>query len=433
MMHSYTVQEWGKLALGEGDGQIPQNFADRLAALAQRSAFAGQNGSGVLERGRHHLRARGVVGTIAAQDCCLEILPKIDSARGEGTSTARKRLVHMLAVTRRLKIDLGSVTELSWQRETLLEILIRVFCEKLYGAIRKGIPRRYCQFDDDIRALRGKLNVVRQLTCRAANPSRLSCQFDELSRDIVLNQAMKAVVRQLFYISRSLSNQQRLRELAFVYTDVEFVPPSALRWNEIVVDRTNRQWQELIDMARLFLSNQYQETTRGRAQGIAVLFEMNSLFEEYIGRLVLRSVAGTDQTVSLQGGRKFCLAKQPEDERLFETRPDILIRRAGKVVHVIDTKWKKIASSASDPKQGLAQGDIYQMMAYAQLYLAPRLTLLYPHHSGLGCEESILARYRMTGSESILETASIDLADGKNMVDRIRHLLLGASTPTPLK
>ncbi|WP_294533625.1 hypothetical protein [uncultured Rhodoblastus sp.] len=42
----------------------------------------------------------------------------------------------------------------------------------------------------------------------------------------------------------------------------------------------------------------------------------------------------------------------------------------------IDTKWKRISARIDDPKQGVSQGDVYQMMAYAHLYKAPRLTLL---------------------------------------------------------
>ena len=46
-------------------------------------------------------------------------------------------------------------------------------------------------------------------------------------------------------------------------------------------------------MARLFLRNRYQTTTGGAGQGTALLFEMNALFEEYVGRLISRALAGT--------------------------------------------------------------------------------------------------------------------------------------------
>lgn len=428
-MQSYTVREWDKLAYGEGDGQIPAHFADQLAALAGRSPFAGKGGSGVLEHGRHALRARGVVGILAAGNCSLEILPKIDVTGEENVeeqnAAIRKRLIHMLAVALNLKLDLGSITELAWQRETLLEILIRIFCDKLTEAVRKGMPRNYVEQEDDLSALRGRLDLARQFTQHAVNPSRLACRFDVLSEDTSLNRIMKAAVSHLSRLSRSSGNQQRLRELAFVYADIANISPSALLWDDVVIDRTNRRWRELLSMARLFLEGRHQTTTGGAGQGTALLFEMNKLFEEYVGRLISRALAGTDLTVSLQGGRLFCLSAEQTERGLFQTKPDILIRRAGSVTHVIDTKWKRISSRVDDPKQGVSQGDVYQMMAYAQLYRAPRLTLLYPHHPGLGATEFVHARHRITGHETILETASIDVANGGSILGRLRSLLLG--------
>jgi len=427
-MESYTVREWDKLAYGTGTGQIPERFADRLAALAQRSPFAGRGGSGVLEHGRNNLRARGVVGVLAANGCSLEILPKIDVADSGSVdhqnAAIRRRLVHMLAVALDLKIDLGSITDLAWQRETLLEILIRIFCDKLTEAVRKGMPRRYIGQEDDLRALRGGLDAARQFTRHAANPSLLACRFDDLSENTALNQIMKAAVAHLSKTSRSSSNQQRLRELTFVYAEIAEVQPAALQWHEVVVDRTNRMWQELLGMARLFLRGRYQTTTGGAAQGTALLFEMSTLFEEYVGRLISRALAGTDLSVSLQGGRLFCLSAEATERGLFQTKPDILIRREGSVTHVIDTKWKRISSRMDDPKQGVSQADVYQMMAYAQLYRSPRLTLLYPHHPGLGNDELVQARHRISGNETFLETASIDVANGEHVLDRLRRLII---------
>ncbi len=57
------------------------------------------------------------------------------------------------------------------------------------------------------------------------------------------------------------------------------------------------------------------------------------------------------------------------------------------------------------PSRGSRAADVYQMMAYAQLYNAPRMTLLYPHHPGLGYEAAVHARYRITGHATTLETA----------------------------
>jgi hypothetical protein len=54
-----------------------------------------------------------------------------------------------------------------------------------------------------------------------------------------------------------------------------------------------------------------------------------------------------------------------------------------KPVLVVDTKWKRMAPRIDDPKQGISQGDVYQLMAYSQLYGCRDVMLLYPHHGDL--------------------------------------------------
>src|ERR1700722_8922973 len=233
-----TILEWEAIRYGGANDEIPAQAADRIAAVAAASPLAGQGGGGVLDHGRKELRARGVVGVIAAEGCALEILPKIDFPGEKGTTVTgniRRRLVHMLAVALNLKIDAGQLTALDWQRETLLEILIRLFSEKLVDAARQGVPRRYVEHSDDLPVLRGRLNVTRQFTTLAAEPSPLACRYDALTADIALNRIMKAAVSQLARIALTTDNQRRLRDLMFAYADIVDVPVLALRWDLVVL------------------------------------------------------------------------------------------------------------------------------------------------------------------------------------------------------
>ena len=121
---------------------------------------------------------------------------------------------------------------------------------------------------------------------------------------------------------------------------------------------------------------------------------MNVLFEEYVARLLARALAGTDLTVSAQGGHRDCLFEG--DTGRFRTRPDLIVRRSTRIVLIIDTKWKRI-TRIDDPKQGVSQADVYQLMAYGRLYDCPHVVLLYPHHAGCRPIRScsgIRSRYR---------------------------------------
>jgi len=421
-----TILEWGRLEYGEdpdNDRTIPIRAADRIAAVASASSLAGEGGQGVIEHGRKALRARGMVGIVAAGDCVLEILPKIDCPTKPGQTeegNIRGRLVHMLAEALDIKVDVGQMTTLE-QGDDLLEILVRVFSEKLLAAVREGMPRRYVAHEEDLSALRGRLDVTRQFTVLAACPSRLACRFDALSLDIVLNQIMKAAVTRLLRIAKSVANQRRLRELAFAYADISAVAVSNLRWDDVILDRTNARWKELLSLAKLMLGNRFQTSSVGDSTGYSLLFPMHELFETYVVRMLQRGLAGRGLRVVSQGGRRYCLTHE-EKGGSFQTKPDILIKDGDQVLRVIDTKWKRINSNIEDKKRGVSQADVYQMMAYGSLYRCKRMTLLYPHHSGITGDEGQQAWHTITNTDGVLETCTIDMALSAGISDRLRQI-----------
>jgi len=427
-----SLLEWRSLNHGDHPvEEIPEWAAERLAAAARTSPLAGAGGKRVLVHGRHDLRAQGVVGVVAAKDCSLEILPKIegcgDGSDSESRGRLRERLVHMLAVALDMKIDVGGGAAISWQRETLLEILIGLFARKLADAVRRGLPRRYVAREQDLTALRGRLDAVRQFTALAASPQRLACRYDALSADIALNRIMKAAVRRLTRLSRSVENQRLLRELAFAYADVSPTSAASLRFDDVVLDRTNARWRELLGLARLLLGDRFQTTTTGAAEGYALLFEMSPLFEEYVARTLSRGLASAGLTVKRQGGYRFCLTETLDDgteKGRFQTIPDMLIQKGGRTLMVIDTKWKRLVRRIDDPKRGLAQTDVYQMIAYGRLYECPELMLLYPWHDGLDADGDASRHYNVSRCEDRLSIATVDIARVTGIRTRLADLVL---------
>jgi len=284
------------------------------------------------------------------------------------------------------------------------------------------MPRRYVDCEDDLSALRGQLDITRQFTALIPHPQRLACRFDALSADTALNQVMKAAVSRLARISRSNENHRRLAELAFAYAEIADVPIQALKWHELVLDRTNERWSEVVNLARLLLGNRFQTTSNGKGRGFSLLFEMNTLFEEYVSVMLRRALVGSGLSVTSQGGRLYCLEDVESGARRFMTKPDILIKQGSEVVLVLDTKWKRLGAQIDDPKQGVSQSDIYQMMAYGQIYQCQRLMLLYPHHTELRRPEGITGHHLVSGGDGHIITATIDVSTTEEMIMRIRRL-----------
>ncbi len=251
-----------------------------------------------------------MVGVIAAPGCSLEIFPKIDrldTASVDGLRSVRERLVRMLDVALGLDIGDGAASAMARQAEGILDILIRLFADKLLNEARRGLPRAYLQHEDDLPALRGRLNVVRQFTAHAVRPDRLACRFDALSSDVPLLQIMKACVLALRRHARAADTRRKLDELRFVLVDVADVSVAALPWHAVRIDRINRRWEALFGLARLFLKRDWQATHHDSSarQGITLLFPMNDLFEAYVAVLMQRSLRPAGLTVETQGAGYF--------------------------------------------------------------------------------------------------------------------------------
>ncbi|RSU52497.1 5-methylcytosine restriction system specificity protein McrC [Sphingobium yanoikuyae] len=114
--------------------------------------------------------------------------------------------------------------------------------------------------------------------------------------------------------------------------------------------------------------------------------------------------------------------EQDCEGRIFQTRPDILLRRRGKDLAIIDTKWKCLSSDPLVAKRGVAQGDVYQMMAYARLYRCDRLMLLYPAVEGNGT--TLSHRFGIAGGREMLALGLVDLTTQTNHVQgNLRKLI----------
>ena len=409
-----SVREWETLPVGRAG--LPERDARRLHAAAEHAARRlGLPKTAVLTRTYQGLEAGQVVGILSIPSRTVEILPKIDGNDG----AVRSALVRMLAVVWDLRLVEGELATLDTQRHDLLELLIRLFADRLLATVRRGMPRRYLAHEEDLALLRGRLDIKRQFTHLAVRPDRLACRYDELSEDTPLNRVLKAAVTRLAGLARSAANFRRLAELAARF---EFVRDSSDPLREsVLLDRTNTAFHELYRLAKLFLSGDWQSTAEGHSAGFALLFPMDKLFEAFIGRSLERALAR--RTVHLQHRRRSALTGA-NGEPLFALQPDVVIEESNDRPIVLDTKWKRLTPRAHDGKttMGVAQSDIYQMLAYARAYDAGRLVLIYPWHEKMGMRQGVHRRWFVTGTDCRLDVATVDVSRPGEVVKVLRRI-----------
>lgn len=396
-------------------GEISVAQADRLTDLERQYRVE-------VFRWKHsdRIKATQFVGVAVAGDVVVEVLPKIDNA---DANVVRRNLVQMLCKTRKLDIRASEMTALGKQHN-LLEIIVRLFCERLFTEVHRGLVHRYEPQEDNLFVLRGKLDTTRQAKFNAAHPERFFCVYDEFHPDNPLNRILKATVALLRKVSRDGDNQRRLNELYFVLEDVNEVYPSKLEWHRVHLDRSNKRFHTLFELAKMFLKGEHQDVSQGRQDGFSLMFDMNRLFEEYIGAVAQEEF--NDKQVRTQGPQ-WAMLKSSQDKSSFMGKPDIAIGADGKFECIIDTKWKEL-----DPGKpstcGVAQADIYQMLAYAHRYDCNKVILLYPHTAKLGEKHGIQECYEIQlpegeGTKRELIVATVALKDLGTVRMQLRKIL----------
>lgn len=364
------------------------------------------------------LIAQQFVGVIQLGRNAIEVLPKIDGLSVQGV---RKNLVLMLAATRKLEIKEADIAKLATQNLNVLEIIIRLFCDRFFEQLHKGLIRRYETRHENLSVVKGKILTAVNARLNLVNPERMFCEFDEFQIDNPINRIFKATFHFLLKTTKDGRNQAKLSELLFAMDEVTSVPVAQLEWSKVVIDRQSKRFEFLFSLAKLFLQRKSTDVTAAHQSGYSLLFDMNELFEEYIGEQCRKVFSS--RNVRLQGPESYLLTDLDTNRPVFKTMPDVTIRSDSGNVSIIDTKWKVLDVAKS--KDGVQQQDMYQMFAYAKTYQCNDVYLLYPYHPHLFSEPGISKSYKINSDEQncVIHVATIDIQNLSEVKLQLLRLL----------
>lgn len=332
--------------------------------------------------GHRHLQFSNWCGVIQAGGVTVEVLPKI----ADGDDFDRNVLLRMLAVAYEFPVSRVGEAILGKQTHSLLHWLIRWFCEELFRQLHAGPLRAYVVQHAMLPAIRGRWRPDLDSTRSAGRQDQLNCEFDELTIDNSWNRALKAALR----VTRRLAGgrEQLLRDIEMLLawlSDVEDVPVSVAELRRLPKNRLVARYETALRMAEWFLANESSNLQAGASQGFALLFEMNMLFQSFLGRLL--PAALPEGFALRQEGPRYYLAHSAEGLGRFQMKPDFCVLQGEDVAAIIDAKWKRLDPDGEYGKWDVSQADVYQLHTYAVAYGCPRVALWYPYHAGLVSHE----------------------------------------------
>ena len=316
------------------------------------------------------LQAQNYVGIIQTKDgIIIEILPKISNVKYE---ELKKIVLKMLKTLKNSPFKNFNMAYLKKCKMPLFEIFISMFLDELSYLLKKGIKSDYIQKEDNLKFLKGKLNINKQIQKNFIHKERFYVEYDEFMRDRVENRLIKTTLYYLYKKSRSNKNQKRIREFLFIFDDVGLSNNIKADFKKVNLNRQMKDYKQLLLWSKIFLLGNSFSPYRGNDVAFALLFDMNLLFESYVGEYLKKHLKKHSFDVKLQDKSKYLV----EEPKAFMLKPDIIINKDKEDMIIADTKWKILSKEKLN--YGISQADMYQLYAYGTKYNCKKLFLIYP-------------------------------------------------------
>ena len=257
--------------------------------------------------------------------------------------------------------------------DELLPALVSFFARTAETTLARGLFHHYRHEEDDLLALRGRIDFVRQFR-RGGVLVPMACAWDDFTADVDENRCLRTAARQALRVPGVPNDdRQRLRRLLAALDGVaEPAVPAALdRLDRVQFTRLNEHYRPALKLARLILANFTLQDRHGDIAASAFMLDMNQLFEDFVTVRLQRELRGQFEVAS-QRRLHF------DVERQVQMKPDLTFRRAGDTVGVADIKYKLASRKESDPDGAYGRAaDYYQLLAYMTALDMDEGTLIY--------------------------------------------------------
>lgn len=357
------------LNIGEGKNEISISEYKNICVYLKKNI-----GNKSIVYDYNKIKFINYVGIIKINNLIIEILPKISLSND--IIKDREILVFMLSKCNKLSVDINELLNSNILNNSLLDILAKVFSKKILNELQKGLYREYVSKEEALSTIKGKTLISKSIKENTINKNKMNCKYDEFTEDNLFNAILKRAISVILFSIKNDDVKKELNIINNVLNDISdiYIPNNIIL--NYKLNRMNNRFLECFTLAKLILLNSSMDKSLGKENGFSILFEMNYLYEEYIGVLLKEVFNDTNISINTQEKSRYLLWNTLKERNEIALKPDIVIYKDNKPKVIIDTKWK---SSSINNIEIYSQSDIYQMYAYITTYAeCEECILLYP-------------------------------------------------------
>lgn len=344
----------------------------------QLERYYGTNGTPYYSLIHKGVKFNQFVGVIQVGDTSIEVLPKTDRSTAD-KNTWRDVLIQMLRITSGIEASATSRSDLKLHSNSIFDLYIELFIKECEKLTHQGLVKKYRKVKENQTALKGRLHMPGQVRDNMIHKERFHVEYSKYDYNHLINQILRKTLTVLTQIPIRFDLRSRVKRQLLYFENIGDCVANEALFNLVFLNRKTERYSEALEIARLILLNYHPDISKGSNHVLALMFDMNQLWERFITKMMRRHLSNR-YSVKAQSSKIFWQSERGR-KRL---KPDILLIPKDQTDEkiVVDTKWK------SPSKYRPSDNDLRQIFAYNQLFDCKKGVLLYP-----GAEKQTMGRF----------------------------------------
>jgi 5-methylcytosine-specific restriction enzyme subunit McrC len=268
--------------------------------------------------------------------------------------------------------------------ETLDDLFARILISGTSLLVKKGVRKDYELHQEDLSFIRGKISIQDSINLILSNQNKLSCQFDELTYDILENRIIFQTLRNLLSSSIDKDAKSSIIKILRLCGGISSTEIRKSDFKNLRRERCGLR-ALLINVCEIIYDSKLPLNEHGGRifrDFINDERELGRLFEAFVYNFYKNKLTGSKVS---RDDISWGLVSSDEVSRSYlpRMRTDVVISSGNKKA-IIDTKFYKETFQQFHSKQSIHSGNLYQIQSYVlhDSILSPDIervgVLLYP-------------------------------------------------------
>lgn len=312
------------------------------------------------------------VGVIQIGNTQIEVLPKADKNRNE--SQWRNVLIGMLRASGLFTINAPTSGDLRVRPNSILDLYFELFIREVEYLIHHGLSKRYRINEGNLSSYKGQVLFSKHISQNLVHQERVYSKHTVFDIHHSLHEIIFKTLKLVSRLNTSPVLQSRIGTLMLNFPEMADIIVSERIFERISLNRNTRHYQTALDISRLLLLNYHPDIVRGKNNVLALMFDMNLLWERFVYSSLQKELKQMIPSVNISAQVVKYFWK-PESGYRTRVIPDIKLTLENGRTYILDTKWKNLSGVKPSTE------DLRQLYVYHEYFEASKVAIIFPGES----------------------------------------------------